>query len=215
MSRPLAIFGASQYIVLKLLGAINRASPTWDIVGFLDDNPDLQGTQVQGIPVLGGRERLRGLADRNVAVFCNVISHWTRTQGAAELISQAGCEIPTLIHPAVDTAYTKIGRGCLVSEGCSVGVGAVLGDCIRVRPNSLIGTDVNVGDLVVVGASVTATWKSRLERACFIGAGATILPEVRIGEEAVVGAGAVVTRDVPARVTVVGVPARPLANKPA
>jgi acetyltransferase-like isoleucine patch superfamily enzyme len=44
----------------------------------------------------------------------------------------------------------------------------------------------------------------------WIGAGARILAGVRIGDHAVVGAGAVVTRDVPARQVVGGVPARPL-----
>lgn len=44
----------------------------------------------------------------------------------------------------------------------------------------------------------------------WIGAGARILAGVRIGDHAVVGAGAVVTRDVPARQIVAGVPARPI-----
>jgi acetyltransferase-like isoleucine patch superfamily enzyme len=45
----------------------------------------------------------------------------------------------------------------------------------------------------------------------WIGAGARILAGVRIGDHAVVGAGAVVTRDVPARQVVAGVPARAVA----
>jgi len=44
----------------------------------------------------------------------------------------------------------------------------------------------------------------------WIGAGARILAGVTIGSHSVVGAGAVVTRDVPARQVVAGVPARPL-----
>jgi len=42
-----------------------------------------------------------------------------------------------------------------------------------------------------------------------IGANATILPGKVIGEDAFVGAGALVTKDVPAGVTVVGNPAKP------
>jgi acetyltransferase-like isoleucine patch superfamily enzyme len=45
------------------------------------------------------------------------------------------------------------------------------------------------------------------ERA-FVGIGAVVLPRVRIGAGSTVAAGAVVTRDVPAGATVVGVPAR-------
>ena len=46
-----------------------------------------------------------------------------------------------------------------------------------------------------------------LRRGCRIGGGAVLLPGVEVGEEALVAAGAVVTRDVPARAVVMGVPA--------
>ncbi|WP_434441983.1 DapH/DapD/GlmU-related protein [Lentzea sp. E54] len=44
-------------------------------------------------------------------------------------------------------------------------------------------------------------------RLCGIGASAMVLQGVTVGEDAVVAAGAVVTRDVPARTLVAGVPA--------
>jgi acetyltransferase-like isoleucine patch superfamily enzyme len=43
-----------------------------------------------------------------------------------------------------------------------------------------------------------------------VGAGATIRQGIEIGAGAMVGAGAVVVRNVPAGVTVVGIPARPV-----
>jgi acetyltransferase-like isoleucine patch superfamily enzyme len=47
-----------------------------------------------------------------------------------------------------------------------------------------------------------------LRRACRVGGAVTLCPGVEVGEEAFVAAGAVVTRDVPARAMVMGVPAR-------
>jgi acetyltransferase-like isoleucine patch superfamily enzyme len=47
-----------------------------------------------------------------------------------------------------------------------------------------------------------------------VGGGAVICPGVEIGEEAYVGAGAVVTKDVPPRTVVVGVPARTIRAVP-
>ncbi|MGD9141067.1 MAG: DapH/DapD/GlmU-related protein, partial [bacterium] len=47
-----------------------------------------------------------------------------------------------------------------------------------------------------------------------VGANATLLPGITLGEDAVVGAGSVVTKDVPPRKTVIGVPAGIVRDTP-
>jgi acetyltransferase-like isoleucine patch superfamily enzyme len=53
-----------------------------------------------------------------------------------------------------------------------------------------------------------------LRRACRVGGGVVLTPGVEIGEEAFIAAGALVTRDVPARAVVMGVPARVVRTVP-
>lgn len=48
----------------------------------------------------------------------------------------------------------------------------------------------------------------RIKQGAWLGANVTVLPGVTIGENAIVGAGAVVTKDVPAKTVVAGVPAK-------
>jgi len=50
--------------------------------------------------------------------------------------------------------------------------------------------------------------KVNLENGCYIGAGAILLSGITVGEKSIVAAGAVVTKDVPERTLVGGVPAK-------
>lgn len=52
-----------------------------------------------------------------------------------------------------------------------------------------------------------------IEDGAWIGAGVRVLAGIRVGEAATLGAGAVVTRDIPAGVTAVGVPARVVSRQ--
>jgi len=131
--------------------------------------------------------------------------------------------------------------GCRIGAGTSIGTfvevqrGAEIGARCKVQSHTFICDGVRIGDRVFIGHGVTFI-NDRLPRAttprgdlqtandwsvietvieddASIGSGATILCGVRIGAGASVGAGAVVTRDVPAAVTVAGNPARPLGGE--
>jgi Acetyltransferase (isoleucine patch superfamily) len=88
-----------------------------------------------------------------------------------------------------------IGCGCDISSGVQIYTHSTARRCVSGRTYGHIDrAPVYIGDQV------------------FIGANATIMMGVRIGDSAVVAAGAVVTRDVPARTVVAGVPARPISR---
>jgi acetyltransferase-like isoleucine patch superfamily enzyme len=65
--------------------------------------------------------------------------------------------------------------------------------------------------------SNSSMWGNRFGRInildnCFIGVNSIILPDVQIGPNSIVGAGSVVTKDVPPRTVVAGVPAREICS---
>lgn len=206
--KKLIVYGASFLDVIKLVDAINRVTPTWQVLGYLDDNAEVHGRVLMGYSVLGGRECIGQYAKQDdTFFFVNISSHWTRAKAVADALDDHGCKMATLVHPAVDMNYVRIGRGCIIPEGCVVGGNVSIGDFVIVRLKSLISHDVTVEDFVFVGAGVNISSNTVLRQGCYIGTGATIMRKKVIGESAIVGAGAVVTKDVPPGVTVTGVPA--------
>ncbi|BAW95646.1 ferripyochelin binding protein [[Synechococcus] sp. NIES-970] len=109
-----------------------------------------------------------------------------------------------------------------LAEGSSVWYGAVVrGDLegIHVGPFSNVQDGAvlhgDPGKLTVVEDYVTIGHKAvvhsaHIETGCLIGIGAIILDGVRVGAGSIIGAGCVVTKDVPRRSLMVGIPAKRL-----
>src|SRR3954463_12228485 len=103
----------------------------------------------------------------------------------------------------------SFGRNVFVNHGCSaMDLGGIaIGDDVMIAPNVQLISSGHPLDPTIRRSHIT-TAPVRIGRGAWIAAGATILQGVTVGDDAVVAAGAVVTRDVPARTLVAGVPAR-------
>lgn len=132
--------------------------------------------------------------------------------------------------------------GCTIGDETTVGSfvevqrGAHIGARCKVSSHSFLCEGVTLEDEVFVGHGVMFTndllpratsadgsvkggddWElttTLVRRRASIGSGATILAGIEIGEGALVAAGAVVTKDVPAGMLAVGVPARVVGPAP-
>ncbi len=116
----------------------------------------------------------------------------------------------------------RVGEASVIGRGSVLDNDVVVGERVRIQTNVYITAGSVVEDDVFVGPGASTTnddTMSRhgsdhvlagatLRRACRVGGSAVLVPGVEIGEEAFVAAGAVVTRDVPPRAVVMGVPAR-------
>jgi serine O-acetyltransferase len=117
---------------------------------------------------------------------------------AARFLSHIGRWLTGIeIHPGA-----VIGRRLLIDHG----MGVVIGE------TAVIGDDVTLYQQVTLGGVSLDPGKRHptVEDGVVIGAGAAVLGPFTVGKGARIGSNAVVLKDVPAGVTVVGLPARPI-----
>lgn len=121
----------------------------------------------------------------------------------------AGASFATLKHPrSTVSPSAEIGEGAVICAGAVVGPGVRVGRFALVNFNATLGHGcaVDEGAIVLPGANLACA--VRVGSWATIGAGSQLLPKVQVGERAVVGSSSMVARDVPARHSAVGVPAR-------
>ncbi len=118
-----------------------------------------------------------------------------RKEFALFLQSQASRAFSVDIHPAA-----RFGKGIMLdhAHGFVVGETAVVGDnCSFLHAVTLGGSGKETGDR-----------HPKIGNNVLVGAGAKILGNITVGDGSRIAAGSVVLRDVPAHVTVAGVPAK-------
>lgn len=207
MATELVIIGATNPETIRLIEQINDVKPTWHILGFLDDDPAKAHTSVLGFPVLGPAELL-GTELRGVHVANNIASSPAARYKVVERLAGYGAVPVTLVHPSVDIRRVEIGEGTVIYEGNIISPCVKIGKHSTITFHNVIAHDSCLGDFVAVAPGCIISGRTVIAEGVYIGTGATILPQVHIGAWSKVGAGSVVTKDVPARSTVFGNPAR-------
>ncbi len=209
--QPLLLVGAGGLgrETAELVRAINSVEPVWDLVGFLDDDPRLEGTAVATLPVLGPVALAEG-ADAAVAVCTARPAVGCSRPALVERLSLPAERRPSLVHPAAWLApSTTMGAGCLVLAGVVATADVAIGAHVVLMPQVVLTHDDVVDDYASLASGVRLGGGVHVAAEGYLGAGALIREGVAIGSQALIGMGSVVLEDVPAGEVWAGVPARP------
>jgi sugar O-acyltransferase (sialic acid O-acetyltransferase NeuD family) len=210
--KKIAIFGAGGFgrEVAMLIEQINTASPEWTFVGFYDDGVK-KGNIVNGMKVWGGMKELNEHNEELALVFA--IGNPITKRKLHRLVNNRHVYYPSIIHPNVlvgDRQFVQIGNGCIICASTIITVNISIGNHVILNLGCTVGHDTTVQDYCSFMPSVNISGEVMVNEAVYAGTGVKIINQVEVGENSILGAGAVVSEDLPANCTAVGVPAKPI-----
>nr|WP_281175585.1 acetyltransferase [Nitriliruptor alkaliphilus] len=202
-------------------GGMGREAAAWvadawpdvRLLGFVASPRTPPGATLLGLPVWATLDAPLVAAPDPAPAVVLAIGEAVLRRRVADQAAERDLELLSVIHP---TAYVgpgvAVGAGVVLAPNVTITRDAQVGTGAIVNYGAQIGHDASIGAFAFVGPGAALGGDVTVEDGAFLGLGCSVLPGRRIGEGATVGAGAVVTRDVAAGSTVVGVPARAVTS---
>lgn len=210
--KDLLIIGAGGFgrEVAWVVDRINEKNPEWNLLGFIDDNPEMKGVELNGYKVIGATEEIGNYPD--AFVVCAVGSSKVRKkiiEGVKEKFPET--KFATLIDPSAEISkYVEIGEGTIICAHNIITVNIKIGAHVIINLNCTVGHDAVLGDFDTLYPDVNVSGITTVGECTELGTGMQVIQGRIIGSNTIVGAGAVVIRDIPDKCTAVGNPAKPI-----
>lgn len=198
------IFGASGHA--KVVIDIVERQGRYRIACLADDDASVQGSDLYGYRVIGGKAELlsSGVRKGVVAIGSNAAR-----LSVAGWLADHRFQLVSAVHPSAQLGRdVEIGSGTVVMAGAVINPGSRIGDNVIINSRASIDHDCRIGDGAHIAPGVIICGNVRVGAGTFVCAGSTLIPSITIGMKVVIGAGSTVLRDLPDHATAVGSPAR-------
>jgi sugar O-acyltransferase (sialic acid O-acetyltransferase NeuD family) len=185
--------GSGSREVLLMIDRINAREPEWEVVGFLDEDPEVIGTEVDGYPVIGPDHEHLG---DDVYAVSGLMAPKVR-QRLLEDVERRGYKLPTIIAPDVVLPRDfAAGPGTIIMPSVTVSFDVQLGKGVLVLWGCALGHHLRAGEWATVLSFATIAGGCKVGARTVIGARATFNVNVTVGSDALIGVGTTVLRDV-------------------
>ena len=209
--KDIAIFGAGGFgrEVACLIKRINEKEPTWNFIGFFDDNEALKGTRNEYGEVLGGMKELNEY-DGKLSIAIGVGSP-NAVKAIVGNIINPNVEYPNLLDPTVQIADEnnyELGKGNVFCSNCIISIAVKMGDFNSFNNNTVLGHDDVIGNFNSFMPNVNISGGVKIGDGNFFGVKSTVLQYLKIGNNTKIGGMTLILRNTKDGFLYMGVPGK-------
>lgn len=206
----IAIYGAGGFgnEISCLINFINKITPTWNLLGFFDDNYKNKNSSFFGSKILGGINELNDYNEPLSLVFS--IGNPIAVNNIVNKINNIHIFFPNLISPDCiffDTDSFTIGKGNIIMPQSLISCNVTLGDFNLMNCGISIGHDSMIGSFNSFMSYSKISGQVNIGDSNYFGACSLVLQQKIIGNKTVIGASSVIMRNTEDENTYLGNPA--------
>lgn len=184
---------------------INEVEPTWNVLGFIDDNLNALDGYPSEYKVLG---TIADWNPKNSEWFVCGLAFPEVKRLCVGLLQSKGAKFATIIHPtAIISKFSEIGEGSVITQRSGLNTNTKVGKFVTLL-ESRMGHDSCIGDYSTLSGDCNINGHVTIGHDVYISCGVSIAPSKKIGDGAKVGIGSIVISNVKPGITVFGNPAK-------
>jgi acetyltransferase EpsM len=201
MNQKLIIIGNGGHS--KVVADIAKSTNKYEIVGYLDDNPDSES--------LGVIEKANQFykQDSDLKFIIAIGNNHVRKQIVDNILCLPNDAFATIIHSsAIISNSSSIKEGTVVMPGAIINADVIIGQHCIINTASVIEHDCIIEDFAHISPKAALAGGVTIREGSHVGIGSSVIPGKTVGSWSIIGAGSTVIKDIPEKCTAVGSPAR-------
>ncbi len=180
--KDIVIVGAGGFAreVAWLIEEINKEKKEWNLLGFIDDNEENIGKELNGYKIIGTTEYLNEELSRDIYIVIAIGNGKIRAKIVNKLKDR---KYAILIHPNVKISSTNlIEEGSIICSGTIITVNIEIGKHVIINLDCTIGHDATIEDYATILPSVNLSGNTVTKKYTTLGTGTKVIQGVTIGD---------------------------------
>ena len=166
----------------------------YNVIGFIDDNPDAYASYHLSAPYLGG------IKDHKIRKDCfyiiGIANLKYRRYFVEKFISEGAKFVLMAHHNAYVSESANLGEGVIICPNANIGPNVIIGDFSLINSRCSIGHDTKVGKFNFISPNVCFSGFTSIGDENLFGINSATIPGIKVGNKNKIAAGMVLDKDV-------------------